>query len=347
MNNSESTIILDPQKIAYWTVILLGMMAMLIYGKTLIIPIVLGVFLAVILSSIRQAVKLIPVIGKYLNDALVSVITLLVLVTIVLILSQALSSQVEEFTEFQPLYEERFNHLVAMLGDKVHFDVTTFGASSQFAGLLGWFGESISLVLSNVLLTFMFTMFLMAEQKMIPQKLASLAGTAEKAKNVQIVWQDIANSIQTYISLKSIISALTGVATFAVLELMGVHFAAMWGILVFFINFIPNLGSILGVALPALHALLQFEQFTPVLIIVGLLTVVQFVIGNLIEPAYLGTKLNLSPFIVLVSLTFWGAIWGLVGMFLAVPLMVLVSLICRRISGLEWISTLLSIDGKR
>lgn len=192
----------------------------------------------------------------------------------------------------------------------------------------------------------MFTLFLFAEEHKVKEKLPRMLGNVNKAREVQKASASIAASIQTYVTAKSVLSAVTGFATYVILQFTDVHFAPLWGALAFLLNFIPNVGSFIAVLLPALFSLLQFGVIAPVLLLVGSLGSMQFFIGSIIEPSYLGKQLNLSPFLVLVSLTLWGAVWGLVGMFLAVPLMVLTSLICQHIKGFEWLSRLLSSDGQ-
>lgn len=97
---------------------------------------------------------------------------------------------------------------------------------------------------------------------------------------------------------------------------------------------------------PVRLTLVQFDTLTPFLIVVASLGAVQFIIGNVVEPAYMGRSLNMSSFMILLSLAFWGAVWGLPGMLLSVPLMVVIGIICANFAGLRWISVVLSGDGR-
>jgi predicted PurR-regulated permease PerM len=146
--------------------------------------------------------------------------------------------------------------------------------------------------------------------------------------------------------MKTLVSLATGVLSYAILEWVGVDFAAVWALLIFMLNFIPNIGSILGMMLPALLTLVQFDTLTPFLIITFGLGAVQFVIGNLAEPALMGKSLNLSSFMIILSLTFWGMLWGIPGMFLSVPIMVMFAIICARFDSLRGIAVILSADGR-
>ena len=91
--------------------------------------------------------------------------------------------------------------------------------------------------------------------------------------------------------------------------------------------------------------LFQFDSATPFFIVVAGLGAINFIVGNILKPAYMGRSLNLSPLMILLSLSIWGAIWGLAGMFLSVPLMVVTAIICAHFKGLRWIAVLLSETG--
>ena len=146
--------------------------------------------------------------------------------------------------------------------------------------------------------------------------------------------------------MKTVVSLLTAIVSYVVLVFVGVDFAAIWALLVFFLNFIPTIGSIIGAVFPSLLALVQFDTLTPFLIVAIGLGGTQFIIGNIIEPAYMGRSLNLSSFMILLALSFWGLVWGLAGMFLAVPMMVMTGIVCAQFDGLRWVSVILSTDGK-
>jgi predicted PurR-regulated permease PerM len=157
--------------------------------------------------------------------------------------------------------------------------------------------------------------------------------------------QSITWNVHRYVLIKTIISVLTGLLVYLVMLLFGLEFAETWALLTVFLNFIPNIGSIVATLFPTLAALVQFDSWTPVLLIFTIITLIQFSVGNLIEPQLMGRSLNLSPFVIILSLTFWGAIWGIVGMFLAVPIMVMVMIACSHVPFLHPIAILLSRDG--
>ena len=141
-------------------------------------------------------------------------------------------------------------------------------------------------------------------------------------------------------------SVVTGILSYTVLKMLGVDFAETWALLIFLLNYIPTVGSILGVVFPAVLALVQFDTLGPFLVIAVLLSAAQFAIGNVIEPIFMGKVLNLSSVVVIIALSLWGSVWGIVGMFMSVPITVVLMIMCAHIPNLKWIAVLLSEDGK-
>jgi hypothetical protein len=155
----------------------------------------------------------------------------------------------------------------------------------------------------------------------------------------------IGAEIQTYVWLKTLISAATAAACYVVMKVAGLDLAEFWALLIFALNFIPYIGSWLGVIFPAFLALVQFESPASILMIVVGLTLIQFTGGSIVEPRLMGTGLNVSPVFMLLSLALWGAIWGVIGMLLAVPIMVVFMIVCSHVSATRPIAILLSADG--
>ncbi|MCF8266665.1 MAG: AI-2E family transporter [Ignavibacteriales bacterium] len=150
---------------------------------------------------------------------------------------------------------------------------------------------------------------------------------AERENMIESAIKDISSQIQRYIIMKFFISLLTGMVTGFTLWLFNVEFFIVWGVMAFILNFIPNIGSVIAVLLPTLMAVVQFESFGFALVVGAILLIEQNLIGNILEPKILGAKLGLNPLMVLLSLLIWGYLWGIVGMFLSVPLTAILKII--------------------
>ncbi|MDX1667633.1 MAG: AI-2E family transporter, partial [Saprospiraceae bacterium] len=116
--------------------------------------------------------------------------------------------------------------------------------------------------------------------------------------------------------------------------------------LIFLLNFIPSIGSIVGTALPALFSLLQYQDGSRFLLVLLSISAIQLLVGNYLDPRMLGRSLNISPFVVLFSLALWGAIWGIIGMFLSVPIMVILVIILSEFPSSRPFAILLSEKGR-
>ena len=190
-----------------------------------------------------------------------------------------------------------------------------------------------------VVLVFMF--FMLVELDRLPLRIRK-AYREKEAETILDVYHQINTSVQRYIALKVFISALTAGLSFVVMVVFGLHYAVTFTILVFLFNFIPYLGSVIATLAPMLIALVQFDDPWQALWIGLSLIGVQQVIGNVIEPKVQGQGLQLSPVMILLSLAFWGWLWGIVGMILAVPVTAVVRLILEHFDGTRHIAVMMS-----
>ncbi len=162
--------------------------------------------------------------------------------------------------------------------------------------------------------------FLLVDQQFFEAKLCALAPDPVRRENIRSLLGRIAGGIQSYLWVMTLMSALTAGLSYLVLRLMHVEHAGFLTTAIFFLNFIPTIGSILGTVLPAVFALLQFQALGPVIVTLAAIGAVQFVIGNVLLPRVAGGALNISLFVTIFALFGWGALWGVTGMFVAMPL---------------------------
>jgi len=218
-----------------------------------------------------------------------------------------------------------------------HIDLRKIGSL-----LLATLGPFLSFV-SKLFLVFFFLMFILAGRGRTKEKLKR-ALPPERNERVLDIIHNIDTQIQKYLIIKTFVSLITGALVTAVLLGFGVDFAITFGFFTFILNFIPSIGSVLATFFPVTIALLQFDSIWPAVWIFVLLTLIQQIMGNVIEPRIMGEGLGLSPLVVLFFLFFWGWLWGLPGMVLAVPVAAIVKIICANIPELEPVSILMSKD---
>ena len=200
-------------------------------------------------------------------------------------------------------------------------------------------GEVVTL-LAYAFLVLLYMMFLLAASGELNVKVQKAYPSSVAARIIDVM-DNISRQVRQYLVAKTIVSAGTGLLIFLILWVLGVDFPVFWGFMAFLLNFIPNIGSMVAVVMPALLSLLQFPTLTIPLIAAGLMWLVQMVMGNIVDPRLMAFSLNLSPVLVLVSLIFWGWLWGIVGMILAVPLTATIKIFFENIEGLRPVAVLM------
>jgi len=216
-----------------------------------------------------------------------------------------------------------------------HIDLGRIGAV-----LLSSLGPFLSFI-SKLFLIFFFLMFILAGRGKTKEKIKR-AFAPERTKRVLSIIENIDSQVQRYLLIKTFVSLITGAFVTAVLLAFGVDFAITFGFFAFILNYIPTVGSVFATLFPVTIALLQFDSIWPAIWIFVLLTLIQQIMGNVIEPRLMGQGLGLSPLVVLFSLFFWGWLWGFPGMILAVPMAAIVKIVCANISELEPVAVLMS-----
>src|SRR5262249_33266702 len=152
----------------------------------------------------------------------------------------------------------------------------------------------------------------------------------------------INHSITRYLAVKTFGGTLAAVLSFMVLAAYGVDFVLFWAFLLVLLNYIPYLGSLVAVSLPIAQSFLQLDSFGTAIITAVLLVAIQQLVGNFLEPRMAGRQLGVSPLLILLSLSFWGIVWGVVGMILAVPLLVVIKAVLENIEATKPVATLMS-----
>jgi predicted PurR-regulated permease PerM len=222
-------------------------------------------------------------------------------------------------------------NLWAQLGVRTRIRNLTFSLSNSFIGLL-----------KDAFMVVVFLVFILLEAARIREKLV-LAFENKWAGQIERISDSIVRQVMTYLSTKFLISLATGFVVGVGLHAVGLEFAVFWGLIQFVLNFIPVIGSIAVGAFSTLFALLQFWPEPAPIILTGLIMLgANQLIGNVLEPKILGDNLGISPLAVLLSLTIWGYLWGFAGMILAVPMTVIVKIVCENVPVLEPVSVFLS-----
>ena len=237
------------------------------------------------------------------------------------------------------------NDTLARLGLPQRLDLDMLHAGIDLERLFRLVFDAVRGFASDVSLIFLYVMFLLVDQRFYRAKLAALVPDAGRRAVLEETLREIADTTRTYLWLMTAISAGVGLLTGLLCALFGVPGAAFWGFLAFALNYIPTIGSILAVAIPSVYALLSLPADAVLVGLVPLLSAVQFAAGEIVLPRVMGRRLNLSAFVILLSLVVWGALWGPAGMFLAIPIMVILTIVLAAFPATRPIAIALSRDG--
>ncbi len=332
-----------------WLVALAIVISALAAGRAYFVPIAIALVLFSLLSSLVNQIARIRIGHWSVPRPLAGAIGLVIVAYALVLFTSILSSQIEAVVAASPRYVGRLESLLAeaaeLLGRDVAGDLQAGLSEINIAARIPDFLGSAGTMITAFSLVFLYTGFMFVERGTYDAKFDRLFPDPERAATVRGVIGSIYDSIQRYFVIKLFVSALTGLAAYAVMKPLGLDFAETRALLAVLHNFIPNIGSAVATILPALVALVQFDTLGPFLVIALGVSAIQLAIGNFVEPALMGRSLNLSPLVIILSLTFWAFVWGIVGMFLSVPIMVIVLIVCSHIPAWRPVAVLLSRDG--
>ncbi|MGX2963860.1 MULTISPECIES: AI-2E family transporter [Shewanella] len=312
-------------------------------ASAIVVPFVLSAFIAVICS---------PAINALSRYRVPRALAVFVLVAIILLLglwlASVVGSSINEFSHQLPQYRAQLVEQFAWILDKlkelnIHISkekVLAYLDPGMALSLTTNTLSGVGNVMANLFLIVLTIVFMLFEAQSLPRKV-HLALDDPEMRLSQI--ERFLQSVNQYMVIKTLVSLATGVIVGVGLALMGVDYALLWGVVAFLFNYIPNIGSIIA-AIPAV--LLAFVQLGTAGAggVAALYLATNMVMGNLVEPRFMGRGLGLSTLVVFLSLIFWGWLLGSVGMLLSVPLTMIVKIALESSQSGSWLAILLSDD---
>jgi AI-2 transport protein TqsA len=281
---------------------------------------------------------------KLVASALVMLATLLVLLALAAAVAWAFSLIAEWLLQNAARFQSL--HLAATTWLQAHGISVSGFLGNRFD--VGWIVRLVQDVASRMssfagffLLVVILTLIGLLEVDEFKHRLQTLDDRAKGQALLQVA-QAIAVKLRKYMLVRSLASVLTGVLIFAFTLFAGLELAAAWGIMAFTLNFIPFIGPFIATILPALFAVVQFESWQMAALIFLGSTLIQFLIGNYLEPRLFGAILDISPYLVVVAVFFWALLWGVPGAFIGVPITIALLTCCEANPGTRWLARLLS-----
>jgi predicted PurR-regulated permease PerM len=329
--------------------ILVAVVVVLIYAQSIILPFVISLILWYMIRVLKQMLIKIRYI-KELPNWLLSMVSSVLLFGFLFLVVGLIMQNIMQLSETLPVYESNVREITHSINQKFNIDLGTlagkYANKLEFTKLLSGLLSAFTSIFSNAFTILLYLIFILFEERIFTFKIKAMYPDSKQFSHVDSLIKKIDYSTQRYVSMKTVISLTTGFASYLVLLLIGVDVPVFWAFLIFIFNYIPTIGSIIATFFPAIFALLQFGEFGPAIIVLLLVGFIQVIVGNFIEPKVMGNTLNISPLVVLLALTLWGAIWGITGMLLSVPITVILIIIMSEIPSTRPLAILLSEKGE-
>jgi AI-2 transport protein TqsA len=322
---------------------------LLVQARFLLISLAVAIVIFSLTSDAINSIARVRIGPLRVPNWLASIVALLAIATALMSLTSIILAQVNTVLSTTLSYAERaptaLAELFSFLGPEAEKTILNFTKSIEVTGYLRTAaGQAGSLVQASVLVT-LFVGFLFAERVWFETKLRNFFANPAQAERFGQVVGTIIHRVNYYLLVKSFVSAVTGVLVWLVAEYFDLDLATALGILTFVLNYIPSVGSIIATVLVALVSYIQQPDPVQTAAIFAIVGMTQFVLGNVIDPMLMGRALRLSSFGIIISLAFWAAVWGIPGMFLSVPIMVSLMIVCSQLPELRPIAILLSREG--
>ncbi|WP_372891966.1 AI-2E family transporter [Rhodosalinus sp.] len=322
-------------------------------GKPVLLPVLAAVIAVYVLSTAAASMGRVPVLGQ-LPGWMRRTLILIGFAVAVSLLFVLVINNILQVLAALPRYESNLTALVTrsagLLGiedEPTWANVRRFTIDRIDAGelvtpallSLQGFGTTLFLVV-------LYASFFLAERGVMARKVVIAMGGEDAGERALSLLARINERIGGYLFVKTVVNVILGALSFAIMFVLGIEFAIFWAVLIAFLNYIPYIGSIIGVIFPVLLSLAQFGTLSMAGVVMVTLTAAQMFVGGWLEPRMMGRAFNLSPFVVLLALAFWSTLWGLPGALLAVPLTASLVLVLAEIRATRPIAVLLSASGR-
>ena len=334
----------------------IGLVALTIYllviGQSILVPLVLAIFITYLLKALAHGLEKVAIGNWQMTGRLALTVSILIFLLFIAVLVQLVAGNINAIVDAAPGYQEKLQGLFLDLRTTTErwlgtsLTIANLNENVDFQAAILRLAGALQSIASNTFQIFLYVAFLLLEAQTFDLKIRAFASTPEREKAIKGTLNSIGRNIEKYVWIKTAMSLLVSALSYIILLIAGVDFAAFWALLIYIFNYIPYIGSVVAVAFPVVLSMLQFASLPLTgIVLVGLMGA-QILVGNVIEPRITGKSLNLSPVIIVLALSVWGSIWGVTGMILSVPIMVMVMIILAQFPRTIPLAVLMSQSGE-
>jgi AI-2 transport protein TqsA len=318
--------------------------------RAIFIPFFIAMFLYIMLDEVVH-----KLVQWHIPKSLILVGVLSVIFIFLFLFGLLLFNGASSFVDNFPAYSEKITRLVKSVLPTIKLPIINmkhfiarinwdkFFDPGQVTGLLSGIMGGFTNFIGNLLLVLLLLMFMLGEKVPMAARIARTL-SKEREQEFKSIVEAIHTRVRHYLFIKTLMSVVTAALTALILIAGRVDFIIFAALLVFFLNYIPTFGSLLGTIFPVLITFLEYGFGLRLVLVTAGLMLMQFIMGNVLEPQVMGKRMNLSPIIILLSLIFWGWLWGIVGMFLAVPITSALKIIFESIPSFKPVAAALSAE---
>lgn len=338
------------KNIAYFFIAAISIVVVLTFGQNLLIPFVFALLLWFSVREIRSLMDRVDFIRKRFPSWAKNLLTSLFILTVLGAASKLISSSINSLAKSYKKYEANVDLLIAKVNETLNVDLMDFiqahSGDLDFGMVLSSIFNSLTNILSSTFMIIIYALFIFLEEAYFKTKLRNVFSENNRFEKISGILNRIEKSVAKYLGLKTLVSLITGVLSYIVLLIIGIDSPVFWAFLIFLLNFIPTIGSLIGTIFPAIFSLLQFGEFMPGLMVLLFVGLIQVLVGNVLEPRLMGSSMNLSALVTIIALSFWGAVWGVTGMILSIPITVIMVIVFSQFPTTRPIAIMLSEKGK-
>lgn len=317
--------------------------------STLFSTIAISLLIWFLINALASKIQNISFFKPFLSEGFSIIISILIILLITLQVGSFIGQNIAQLGNSLEGMDTKIILFLESISQKYNIDfnlnntkiLEQLSVTTIINKIIGLFSS----ILGNSIQIILYVLFLLLDQKLFPNKLEALFKNKNNHNHAKEIITTISSNIKTYIYITTLVSMGTGFLTYLICTLFGIEGAALWGFLAFILNFIPTIGSIIAVLIPTLFAFITIDINLAILLIPALGTI-QFLLGNILQPKLMGDRLNISQFVVIFSLVIWGMMWGTIGMFLSIPIMVILSIIFAQFESTKVLAILISANGK-
>ena len=310
-------------------------------------PLALAVFLAIMIDGFARVLEhRLPGVSRRAALPLALLFSVLLFGGATFMVVARAPGFFSQLLDFAPKLMALIARFAAVAHIRVPLTVAELIRQLDPAQYLGEVARALQSFTSTAAFVLVYLGFILASRRGFERKIVGLFPGRAERQDAMAAFLRMRDAVEQYLWVQTLTGLMVAGLSWIAMAAVGLHDAVFWAFLIFLAVYIPVIGGTFAGIAPPLFALMQFNSYWPAIILLIALQTIGVVIGNVVYPRMQGRSLNIDPIVILLALAFWGAIWGVAGMFLSTPLTVMAMVILAQFPGTRWVAVLLSSDGE-